>query len=200
MGYHGSNLSACLILFFTIPLLLTLIEAKGNKSTNLSLDGPHRTGKLFSLFNVVRFPNEQCISRSDPTMRGTCFSQINCQERGGTPDGNCASGFGICCMFVIQTCSGTVVQNCTYIQNMAFPGSDTTVSQTCNFMFNRIDPNICQIRLDFDTTVLQTDPGLPGMCGGAGDSLTVGSPLSGSPFAFPSAICGTLNGQHSRMT
>eukprot|EP00094_Tigriopus_californicus_P001545 TCALIF_01494-PA protein Name:"Protein of unknown function" AED:0.46 eAED:0.46 QI:0/0.25/0.6/0.8/0/0.4/5/0/91 len=30
--------------------------------------------------------------------------------------------------------------NCTYIQNMAFPGSDTTVSQTCNFMFNRIDP------------------------------------------------------------
>lgn len=28
-----------------------------------------------------------------------------------------------------------------YSQNTGFPASDTTVSQTCNFMFNRIDPS-----------------------------------------------------------
>ncbi|TRY62083.1 hypothetical protein TCAL_01453, partial [Tigriopus californicus] len=197
MGYPGFNSLLCRILIVAVPLLLcTLIEAKGNKSSSSNNDAKHRSGRLFSLFNIVRFSNDQCITQSDRTMRGTCLSQLNCQERGGSADGNCASGFGICCMFVVRTCGGTVNQNCTYVQNPSFPASDATVSQSCNFMFNRIDDNICQIRLDFDTTVLRTDPTFAGMCGGAGDSLQVGSPLSGSPFAFPPAVCGTLSGQH----
>ncbi|XP_059089973.1 uncharacterized protein LOC131885813 [Tigriopus californicus] len=196
MGYRGSNLAVCFILFIALPLLSILIEARKSKLIQSNKAVSDRTGKLFSLFNVVKFENEACVTQSDQTMRGTCFSQATCQEKGGRADGNCASGFGVCCMFAIRTCGGTVVQNCTYIQNTGFPAASNTVSQTCNYMFDRIDANICQVRLDFDTTVLRTDPGLAGMCGGAGDSLQVGSPFSPSRFAFPPTVCGTLTGQH----
>ncbi|TRY61667.1 hypothetical protein TCAL_01496 [Tigriopus californicus] len=148
MGYRGSNLAVCFILFIALPLLSILIEARKSKLIQSNKAVSDRTGKLFSLFNVVKFENEACVTQSDQTMRGTCFSQATCQEKGGRADGNCAS-------------------------------------------------DICQVRLDFDTTVLRTDPGLAGMCGGAGDSLQVGSPFSPSRFAFPPTVCGTLTGQHS---
>ena len=30
--------------------------------------------------------------------------------------GTCANGFGSCCLMYLNTCGGTVNQNCTYIQ------------------------------------------------------------------------------------
>ena len=49
-------------------------------------------------------------------MFGTCFTSGECQDKGGTADGNCAAGFGVCCLFLISDCDGTVTQNCTYVQ------------------------------------------------------------------------------------
>ena len=44
-----------------------------------------------------------------------------CQSRSGTAAGTCASGFGVCCVFVVTSTSGTIRENCTYIQNEGFP-------------------------------------------------------------------------------
>lgn len=30
---------------------------------------------------------------------GTCFTTTECTEKGGSTDGNCAAGFGVCCVF-----------------------------------------------------------------------------------------------------
>ena len=50
----------------------------------------------FSLFTLVRFPNDEC--RTDSTgIRGICRSTGDCDSVGGTADGECASGFGVCC-------------------------------------------------------------------------------------------------------
>ena len=76
---------------------------------------------------------------SDPTMRGTCLTSNECAGQGGTADGGCAAGFGVCCMFTLSTCGGTVNQNCTYVQNEGFPTASMT-EQTCTYMFNRICP------------------------------------------------------------
>ena len=73
----------------------------------------------FSLFSVVSFPNDACTSQSDNSMQGkceqslpkiscflnkvrplsgVCYSQDDCSDKGGSADGNCANGFGVCCM------------------------------------------------------------------------------------------------------
>ena len=48
---------------------------------------------IYSIFS-------QCTSLTDPTMHGICFSSEECQAKSGSIDGNCAAGFGVCCMFV----------------------------------------------------------------------------------------------------
>ena len=33
-----------------------------------------------------------CVTKSDTSMRGTCYTSTECTNRGGTADGKCASG------------------------------------------------------------------------------------------------------------
>jgi hypothetical protein len=44
------------------------------------------------------------------------FAHSECSELGGTAEGNCAMGFGTCCVFTKSVCASTVSQNNTYIQ------------------------------------------------------------------------------------
>jgi len=111
-------------------------------------------GKAFSLFNVVTFKNDDCISTSNSpnagALRGRCYTSTECEERGGTAAGGCASGFGTCCVFTQSECGGEVNENGTYIRNADFPqalsGEDI---DDCNFEINRCDDEVCTIRLDF---------------------------------------------------
>ena len=48
---------------------------------------------------MVKFPNDECETKTDSTMKGLCVSAEECGERSGSADGKCASGFGICCLF-----------------------------------------------------------------------------------------------------
>ena len=81
---------------------------------------------VFSLFNVVTFKNDGCTS-SNAGRNGTCFTSTECNDKGGTASGNCAAGFGVCCVFILTT-TGDITQNCSYIQNPSYPSSysDTT--------------------------------------------------------------------------
>ena len=51
----------------------------------------------FGLFSVVQFPNEECTTALDVNVKGICMNSDECTTKGGTSDGKCASGFGICC-------------------------------------------------------------------------------------------------------
>ena len=58
--------------------------------------------KSFSLFSVVSFPNRECTTSSDTSdtiVNGVCQRDDECTSNGGTPSGNCASGFGVCCFY-----------------------------------------------------------------------------------------------------
>lgn len=149
----------------------------------------NRNGKLFSLFSVVQFPNSQCTvssSTSTDIMYGVCMTTDECTDRSGTADGNCASGFGVCCMFTDSTCGSTISNNCTYIQNPGYP-SDYSGTTTCDITVNGAD-DICQIRLDFDK-FQNAAPATTGLCT---DMLTTTSPTGRSP----PALCGNLAGSH----
>ena len=56
---------------------------------------------MFSLFSVVTFPNAECTTDSTPAMTGICVTAEECSNSGDViaqAQGNCASGFGVCCM------------------------------------------------------------------------------------------------------
>jgi len=155
-------------------------------------------GKSLSLFNVVQFKNEGCQAVSDANLQGVCYTSQECSDLGGTQDGNCANGFGACCIIVVAgttgNCGGTVTANCSYIQNVDFPSAEAA-SQTCTYMVTKCSSEICQIRLDFVTTGLGQPTDGTGVCT-AGDNLVI-TPGAGSlAGANPPTLCGTLTGQH----
>ncbi|XP_040580159.2 uncharacterized protein [Lepeophtheirus salmonis] len=119
---------------------------------------------------------------------------------GGSTNGNCASGFGVCCVFSTNTCGSTVTQNVSFIRNPGFP-SALNSPQTCSFTIQRLNTNICQLRLDF--VKLSTAEASDGTCGissggavGTGDEITVTSASGFNPPGI-GGLCGdNMDGQH----
>jgi len=128
-------------------------------------------------------------------MFGTCLTQEECSARtGGTAAGNCASGFGVCCLTEITT--GTVVHNSTYIRNTEFPqtfGAAAPVTAATRAFQIIGGPNIKQIRIDFDTAVFAQPGAANGDC--ANDVISVTGSSRPNNLGF-NELCGTLTGQH----
>ena len=90
----------------------------------------------FSLFHVVQFPNTDCVTSGGS--QGTCYTSSECLSRGGTSDGGCASGFGVCCSFVNE-CDSNTSQNGTYFI------SPSSVPSVCSLMITPLNNQICQV-------------------------------------------------------
>ena len=128
-------------------------------------------------------------STSSLAIFGTCFSVTECRSKGGSADGNCAAGFGVCCTFLANTCGSTVYNNGTYVQNPSYPSSYTTTG-SCEYSVLPMNSHICQLRLDFDHFDL-TDNVVGGVCTDSFD-VTVGS--SRDYYS----LCGTNSGYHGK--
>ncbi|TRY74677.1 hypothetical protein TCAL_15559 [Tigriopus californicus] len=211
MSPKGSLVAIFHLLFYTL-FSFELVQSEGQNS-NVQQTNFHRQKRLFSLFNVVQFQNGPCITASDIETTGTCLNGQECTSQGGTLDGNCASGFGVCCVFILTGCNGVVNQvfsRCCYSRRLII---SLTISYFSELHYgsehgisgSRLQhrPNLFGFtksviaRLDFQSrTVLPLGTG-EGVCGGTGDSLNVISPHSSSQSAFPPTVCGTLTGQHS---
>merc|ERR1712106_763443 len=110
-------------------------------------DGGNKTGRAFSLFSIVQFPNAGCTGSSSSTTFGTCYTATECSAAGGSVDGNCAAGFGVCCLITFDTCGSTISTNTTYIRNPSYPSSYTPSSTgSCLFTINKCAADICQLR------------------------------------------------------
>ena len=89
---------------------------------------------------------------SSTSTYGTCYTASECSTKGGSADGNCAAGFGVCCVIATTTCGATISTNTTYIRNTGYPSSFTpTSASTCTFNIIKVSSDICQLRLDFQT-------------------------------------------------
>lgn len=155
-------------------------------------------GRAFSLFNVVQFDNEVCtssvsvtgMSSGTSTRNGTCYTEEECRDRSGRPGGKCASGFGVCCVFIVN--SGDVTQNNTYLQNQGFTGPLTTTTPV-SYTINKVEPDVCFLRLDFETFNILGPVGIAEVDGGA---CSVDSFMVTAPGANIPTICGLNTGQH----
>merc|ERR1712141_654694 len=154
-----------------------------------------RDGKVFPIFQVVRFPNTVCVGT---TQNGTCYTAEECSSKGGVNDGSCASGFGVCCKFE-EACGSSKSENNTILTQAAV----TTLASPCTYMVCPCSSNICRIRYDFTSFTIagqvagtSAEPGSKtnadsiGACREDTFSITsVGG--MGSPV-----ICGTNTGYH----
>jgi len=152
------------------------------------LDQGNRTGRAFSLFSIVQFPNAGCTGSSSSTTYGTCYTATECSAAGGSADGNCAAGFGVCCLITTNSCGSTISTNTSYIRNPNYPSSYTPSSTgSCTFTINKSTSDICQLRIDFQTMsgFAETD----GVCS---DKLAT----AGQTGKQPPTVCGTMTGYH----
>merc|ERR1712048_542281 len=172
-----------------LGLLLAVLSLSLASHPEPSQTKDERAGKDFSLFSIVQFPNQQCTGSSSTSTYGTCYTSSECTTKGGSADGNCAAGFGVCCVITTSTCSSTISTNTTYIRNPNYPSSYTATSAgTCAYTVSKVSDDICQLRLDF-----QTFSGFATTTGGAcNDYFTA----AGQTGKNPPNICGTNTGYH----
>merc|ERR1711892_292833 len=98
-------------------------------------DAGNKTGRAFSLFSIVQFPNAGCTGSSSSTTFGTCYTATECSAAGGSADGNRAAGFGVCCLITTNTCGSTISTNTTYIRNSGYRITHLFKLSFLNFTF-----------------------------------------------------------------
>jgi hypothetical protein len=164
---------------------------------------PKRDGKSFSLFSVVSFRNDECTTTMDPAMNGVCLSSTECSDTDGTASGNCASGFGVCCFHMVETCTAanTISHNVTYLQNENYPTA-ITAALACTYNIQG-GTDICQVRIDYDNLVLAQPnlvaPVAPLIVPAVGQCLTDTLVVAIPNGAATAGFCGTLPVKHKVM-
>jgi len=154
------------------------------------------------IFDLVKFPNDICNGQG--YRNGTCYTSEECSQKGGTADGTCADGYGVCCIFSIG-CGQLTSENITYILG----GDDFMDSDaTCKYSVCKCSSDVCRVKLEFNTHSLgppvlgigykiadaakakmQKNPNAIGDC--TGDSFVVSGTNNNVPI-----ICGENSGQH----
>jgi len=167
-----------------------------------------KKGKIFNLFAVVQFSNDDC--RGDPlqnpeSLIGTCYTSSECTDRAGRAVGNCASGFGICCIFDSFMCGDTIFQNKSYIRSPNYP-SNFIIDQAyieqntgqkfvrCKFNVQKSKDDVCSLRLDFESFTLLAGAGSTDLNSVCQDEFEVSNLVNGN-FRVP-IICGYNTGEH----
>merc|ERR1719415_129498 len=114
-------------------LLIASCLSSGLGTLALEDSSLSRKEKHFSLFSVVTFKNDECTSESTLTggaRQGTCYSTSECSDKKGMASGNCASGFGVCCVFLntAQASTATIKENRTHLRNAEYPSYATATA------------------------------------------------------------------------
>jgi len=194
------------IMFWCFVILFAICAPKisAEETMEKENEAATREAKVLPVFQVVKFPNDICAAT---TRNGTCYTAEECSGKGGTSDGSCASGFGVCCVFALS-CGSSSSENQTYLSQSAIT---TLTNSPCNYQICPCSSNICRIRYDFTTFVLAnavagtTSSGeyaskvAHTLIGAAVGDCTVdqftisGSGVSGAP---PPIICGQNTGYH----
>jgi len=170
---------------------------------------PARDKRAFSLFSVVTFPNEECVTNMEG-QRGICLTADECQTDGNVramASGNCASGFGVCCFRSANTYPVTITQNLVNIQNTDFPMAETALNgATAPAPINRVvnvqgQGNVCAVKFEFLNAAVTAPSAntvgavVAGTC--VTDQIFVTTPNRNPNAGFvPGDLCGTLTGQH----
>jgi len=160
---------------------------------------PQEQGRGLSLFNVVKFQNDLC---SGSKKNGTCYTKQECESKGGTESGDCAQGFGVCCVISLD-CGAMSNDNNTYLERTT---TTDLVGSSCSYEICPANSKICRIRYDFTShtianpalaTVVAVAGTVAGQAAGTVGNCNVDSfTIANNGGASPPLICGYNDGQH----
>lgn len=184
-------------------VLISLISSTVSQPKELE----ERQKKHFSLFSVVTFKNEECTSEltggSGGARAGTCQTSTECSDMKGTKSGNCAAGFGVCCVILSNTgATAAISHNRTYIRNSEYSAVTTSTTKVdISYTISKMSSDICQLRLDFvDFVIAGPSNSLetigvaatPALTHCTNDYMTI---TNGGGAEIPT-ICGANTGEH----
>ncbi|XP_011187933.2 uncharacterized protein LOC105215619 [Zeugodacus cucurbitae] len=152
-----------------------------------TLDVPNnRQNRVIHLFPVP--VDGECLS-DDGRRIGNCFNIYECRAKGGIAKGDCAMGFGVCCIF-IASCNTTISNNVTYLVSPQFPSfMPSNYSAPCNYKIKLMSDEVSQLRIDFYHFSMGQPNRRSGVCDG--DVFAVNGGPSGAL-----SLCGQNSGQH----
>jgi len=216
-----ASLSLCIVgAVIATPVSETKVESieiKDDKSKTFEVEeaGANRQEKLFSVFQIVRFNNEECEG-SDGN-KGTCYTAAECSAKsGGTAKGSCAQGFGVCCVIALNPCQGTTnAVTSTLTFDVANKPSECTTDNTdtssstkrrssyrrkgrgsgpgeYDYLIQKANSAIVQLRLDF----IKVELALPDMGACTNDSIIIEHADKATELTLPMELCGILTDQH----
>jgi len=159
-----------------------------------------KEGRIFPLFNYVRFANERCTSDNN---NGVCYTADECSQAGGTAGNECGGGFGICCIFQ-PACGSTTKQRTVNLQQTT---TITTLATPCTYTICPVDASITRIKYEFTTLTLAAPGSIPlsandGAVADVNGQSIIGNCLvdtfniNNAGGSSPPQICGTNSGQH----
>merc|ERR1712156_382840 len=116
---------------------------------------PNKNKKSIGIFDFVKFPNDVCFGdgsvRGGVTqLSGNCFTKQECDELKGTAAGDCADGYGVCCV-LRPGCDETVKQNLSYLIMAETQAPDP---KYCSYTICPASSSVNRIRLQFTTFVI----------------------------------------------
>ncbi|KAH8391522.1 hypothetical protein KR200_003092 [Drosophila serrata] len=144
-----------------------------------------RQGKVIHLFPVP--VDGDCMS-DDGRRMGNCLNAYECRQKDGQARGECAMGFGVCCVF-LANCNTTIANNITYIVSPGFPSFMPSNFTGCRLRVKMMSDDISQVRIDFHHFTLGQPNRRTGVC--EGDVFNIGGGPGGNI-----SICGQNSGQH----
>ncbi|XP_059099771.1 uncharacterized protein LOC131893679 isoform X2 [Tigriopus californicus] len=185
---------------YTLLWMSVLIEIAAMSTTNFTDGG--RGGKVLSIFQIVQFQNGPCNTTG--VQSGTCYTQSECDNRGGRGAGTCAGGFGVCCIINLA-CGGTSSENCTYLVQSSTTATNEMTS--CQYTICPCDKHICRLRFDFESFNINgpvtgsaisdvTVSAATELGGVIGDCTTDTFSITSPGNFAPPVICGFNTGQH----
>ncbi|XP_065355388.1 uncharacterized protein LOC135949868 [Calliphora vicina] len=163
---------------------LAVNDIDNNDSVSFN-ENSKRQSKVIHLFPVP--VDGECLS-DDGRRIGSCFNAYECRNKGGEAKGECALGFGVCCIF-IANCNETISNNITYLVSPQFPSFMPNNVTNCSLKIKLMNDDISQLRIDFYHFILGQPNRRTGVCDG--DVFSV----SGGPGGTIS-LCGQNSGQH----
>lgn len=166
------------------PLLLLLLLPALCAASQRALSPNVQAPRFLNLITWVKFDNEECAA--DTGDNGTCYTSTECAQFGGTAQGSCAAGFGVCCVLQYN-CGSRTNHNSTYFVNNGYPSSFNSIGQ-CSTTIEKTSPDVCQLRLDFDEMEIQQPDPVTHQCTSDRFVVTGGAPVP--------IICGHNTGQH----
>lgn len=188
-------------MYYFCDILIFILVLFTSSITYASQDQQDRLARA-GIFDLVKFPNDVCDGQG--YRNGTCYTSAECTEKGGTADGSCAEGYGVCCIFSVG-CGETTAENITYIiGGDEFMDSDGS----CEYKICRCSTDVCRVKLEFNTHSLGPPViGTGDVLANAGNVKTQASAnaigdCTGDAFIVTGTnsivpiICGENSGQH----